>query len=137
MRLFGLDEFKNALKILQKFDIEDRLLHAAELMQYRARDLVPVEAGRLRDSIKLDKVDELKMIVSADAPYSGFVEFGTRPHVIRPKVRRALRFEVDGKVVFATRVYHPGTSPHPFFEPAFDYVVERLPKIFNLFEVIK
>jgi len=137
MRLFVLDEFKNALKILQKFDIEDRLLHAAELMQYRARGLVPVEAGRLRDSIKLDKVDELKMMVSADAPYSGFVEFGTRPHVIRPKVRRALRFEVDGKVVFATRVYHPGTSPHPFFEPAFDYVVERLPKIFNLFEVIK
>ena len=92
MRLFGLDEFKNALKILQKFDIESRLLHAAELMQYRARDLVPVEAGRLRDSIKLDKVDELKMIVSADAPYSGFVEFGTRPHVIRPRIRRALRF---------------------------------------------
>lgn len=43
-----------------------------------------------------------------------FLEFGTKPHVIEPNVREALRFEVDGEVVFAKKVFHPGTKPLGF-----------------------
>jgi hypothetical protein len=43
-----------------------------------------------------------------------FLEFGTRPHVIEPKDKEALRFEVDGETIFATRVFHPGTKPLGF-----------------------
>ncbi len=41
---------------------------------------------------------------------------GTRPHVIRPRNARALRFTVGGRTVFARSVNHPGTRPHPYVE---------------------
>ena len=35
------------------------------------------------------------------APYALFVERGTRPHLIIPRVRRALRFPIGGGFVFS------------------------------------
>ena len=37
------------------------------------------------------------------------LETGTSPHIIRPVNASALRFEVNGKEVFAKEVNHPGT----------------------------
>jgi hypothetical protein len=45
--------------------------------------------------------------------YLGYVLAGTAPHLILPH-GRALRFMVGGAVVFATAVFHPGTSPNNF-----------------------
>ena len=42
-----------------------------------------------------------------------YLEFGTRPHVIEVK-EGALKFEVGGETVYATRVFHPGTKPLGF-----------------------
>jgi hypothetical protein len=39
-----------------------------------------------------------------------FLELGTKPHVIEPR-GEALRFEIGSEVVYAKRVYHPGTKP--------------------------
>lgn len=39
-----------------------------------------------------------------------FVEWDTRPHVIRPKTARSLRWYEDGVPVFAAEVHHPGTQ---------------------------
>jgi len=39
-----------------------------------------------------------------------FIEFGTGVHIVEPVTRKALRFEKDGKIVFARRVLHPGTQ---------------------------
>jgi len=39
-----------------------------------------------------------------------FIEYGTGVHVIEPRERKALRFDVDGTTVFAKRVLHPGTE---------------------------
>lgn len=60
-----------------------------------------------------------------------FLEMGTRPHVIRPKKGKFLRFAAKGsgvrlsgaprtgsKVVFAREVNHPGTKAYPFMRPA-------------------
>lgn len=44
------------------------------------------------------------------AEHSSFPDTGTRPHVIRPRRKKVLRFVVDGRVVFARRVNHPGTT---------------------------
>jgi hypothetical protein len=56
-------------------------------------------------------------------PYAGFVEFGTKPHEIRPKSAKVLRFSVGGKTVYTKRVRHPGTKAQPFMKPAVDRVV--------------
>lgn len=47
-------------------------------------------------------------------PYGVFVRDGTRAHEILPRLKRVLRFEIDGSVVFAARVKHPGTKPNPY-----------------------
>jgi hypothetical protein len=40
-----------------------------------------------------------------------YLEFGTKPHVILPKEKGALKFDVGGETVFAKEVFHPGTKP--------------------------
>jgi hypothetical protein len=42
-----------------------------------------------------------------------WLEFGTKPHVIEAH-GKVLRFEIGGDVVFASKVYHPGTKPLGF-----------------------
>lgn len=50
--------------------------------------------------------------------YHGFHLRGTPPHTIRPRRRKALRFLAGGRVVFATRVHHPGTPGNPYLQRA-------------------
>lgn len=53
------------------------------------------------------------------APQAWFLEYGTRPHKIRPKRAKALRFiGRSGQPVFAKEVNHPGTKADPFMGPA-------------------
>jgi hypothetical protein len=42
------------------------------------------------------------------APHAVFVLFGTRPHEIRPKGKKALRWPGGGGFIFAKWVKHPG-----------------------------
>jgi HK97 gp10 family phage protein len=57
--------------------------------------------------------------MTAKAPYASYVEGGTEPHVILPKNGQFLKFTIGGRTVFARKVNHPGTKPHPFMGPAF------------------
>ena len=41
--------------------------------------------------------------------YAYFHHEGTMPHEIHPRFKRALKFTMGGFIVFARRVYHPGT----------------------------
>lgn len=86
---------------------------------------VPVDTGLLRNSIAYRKIKNGVEIYMAE--YGKYVEFGTPPHIIRPKNAKALRWEVQtlgprgGKnknEVFAKQVNHPGTRPQPFIRPA-------------------
>lgn len=97
-------------------------------------DLVAVEAkqnhaytdrtGELTNSIVRDEVQgsfdgqDLRCTVSAGAPHATFVELGTKPHKIRPKYRKALRWPVEGGFAFARSVDHPGTQPTFFLRRA-------------------
>lgn len=55
-----------------------------------------------------------------------YMEKGTAPHVIRPKNKKALRFTVGGKTIFAKHVNHPGIAARPVVEPT---VQSNLPSI--------
>jgi len=67
----------------------EALRKAGERAYSVSRARVPVRTGRLRASIGLTKAGELKYRVRASAPYSRFVEFGTRRMKARPYMRPA------------------------------------------------
>lgn len=52
------------------------------------------------------------------AAYASFIDSGTAPHVIAARNAQALRFTMNGQVMFRRSVQHPGTSPRPFIEAA-------------------
>lgn len=69
----------------------------------------PVDTGRLRSSVShAVDTDAMGVRIGSNVKYAPFVIGDTPPFIIRPKVAKALRFEVDGQVVFAKRVKHPG-----------------------------
>jgi Bacteriophage HK97-gp10, putative tail-component len=88
----------------------------------RAKVLAPVDTGRLRASIRgeLQGFFTLrpKFVIGTNVDYAEMVHDGTRPHIIRPRRARALRFVVNGRVVYAKVVHHPGTRPRPFLDRA-------------------
>lgn len=101
---------------------------------YVAKALAPVKTGRLRNAIKPaplrfigpSKVEGGIEIDKNDVPYAGYVRWGTRPHLIRARRAKALRFEIQGKEIFAKQVHHPGTKPNYFMERAVDRVARSI-----------
>lgn len=99
--------------------------------------LVPRKTANLARSIHLERTTPREAITVASASYARAVEFGTRPHDIRPRKARALRFPGSGTsttlagrvrtgsaralgnaaFVFAKAVRHPGTKAQPFMLP--------------------
>ena len=73
--------------------------------------------GQLQQSINWEPNGNGSATVYAQADYAGFVEEGTKAHVIRPKNRKALRFPVGGGAGFgfAKVINHPGSKPYPYF----------------------
>lgn len=100
----------------------------------RAKILCPVDTSRLRASIKgrANRTWTLRpqFTVSTNVGYAEMVQNGTRPHIIKPKrahtlrrsnrgvVKPALRFEINGRIVYARVVHHPGTRARPFLDRA-------------------
>jgi hypothetical protein len=85
----------------------------------------------LRRSIGVKSINWRNFKVYSNAKYAPYLEFGTRPHIINPVRRKALRFLYKGKIVFAKKVHHLGTKPSPFFFPEnFPTRVERTKRIF-------
>lgn len=72
----------------------------------------PVDTGRLRNSIKVISTEDGLLISMVD--YGKYVEFGTPPHIITPKEKKALKFKIGTNEIFAKKVKHPGTRPNPF-----------------------
>ena len=78
------------------------------------------KTGALVRSIRMQKQGEGYRI-QADptvAPHALFVHWGTRPHEIKPRRKRALRWPSGNRFVFAQRVNHPGYAGDPFLETA-------------------
>jgi len=66
----------------------------AAMVEIRAKDIVPVDTGNLKNSIQTTMENDLLAIVSTgtteeDAPYAIYVEYGTRRMAARPYMRPA------------------------------------------------
>lgn len=77
------------------------------------------ETGRLATTIRVHREGPFSRRIHAHAPYAAYVELRTRPHTIRRRRAKALRWvEPSGRVRFAWKVRHPGTDAQPFLRPA-------------------
>lgn len=107
----------------------DVLVRSADFIRTEMEAVVPVRTGNLRRSIQV-RVETDRVTIGPNqrqAPYAGYVEFGTRAHTIKPrKPGGVLVFTVGGKKVYARQVNHPGTKPHPYVMPAFQAWVDSL-----------
>jgi HK97 gp10 family phage protein len=92
MKVHGLD------KVLRNVDKADEAIKksAAETVEKAALEieaeavfLVPVDTGRLKDSIQEEKITDLSRRVGTDVEYAGFVEFGTKHQAAQPYLRPA------------------------------------------------
>jgi len=97
--------------------VERDIQRRTERVATEARRLAP---GSIADNISASigrQRGEISGSVTARHPAIGYVVNGTAPHQIQPRQNRPnarLRFVVDGRVVYATLVNHPGSRPNDF-----------------------
>lgn len=95
---------------------------------HEAQALVPRKTGHLQRSIVPGQLTTSSAVVEARTPYAGYVEHGTRAHIIKPKNAKALAWggerRLTGKLKsgsspthFAKVVHHPGTKAEPYLVP--------------------
>lgn len=88
------------------------LAHAKATQSFHDR------TGELRRSITRGQKSTWIHFLKASAPHAAYVEYGTKPHRIEAKNRRALRFVQHGEIRFRRGVNHPGTKPRHFMDDA-------------------
>ena len=100
------------------------------------------QTGALARSLRLRSDGEGGWIIGHDqqhAPYAPFVHFGTRPHIIRPREKKSLRWPsgAGGKTgfVFAKWVRHPGYAGDAWLVQAADEAVRQFDAIVRRVEV--
>lgn len=134
IQIKGLKELHRRLDALD--DLGPLMRDIALSAVAEEKRLSPVKTGNLRRSINVGRVTDRSAEVIARAEYAAYVEFGTKPHEIRPRNRRALSWKGrGGKAVFAKYVRHPGTRAQPFMIPGAQKALEGTnlrERIYNL-----
>lgn len=134
---------------------------ACEAIEAEAKRLCPVDKGNLYKSFSHDvriEGNEIIGTVKNSAEYAAAVEFGTKPHEIRPRDKKALAFQspggfnnATGKALYLNRksgrlqksktkntaiitkvVHHPGTQGIPFLRGAMISMKRRVLEILSL-----
>lgn len=136
---------KLSFEIKQELVPKEEMLDKLRMVLYRsmikmqeiAMRKVPVDTGRLKNSIHLDPIvpghDEY--ILSDGVEYGIHIEYGTSPHwvPISPLTGWSRRVLGDEKAAYSIRaaIARRGTPAQPFFRPALQEVKSiHLPKIF-------
>lgn len=113
---------RRAILLAARREARENLRTGLRRAQSRAKILAPVDTGRLRASIQYEIRNRALGVTGrlfSNVSYADMVHDGTRPHIIRPRrPGGVLRFTVDGQVVYARFVRHPGTRGRPFLADA-------------------
>lgn len=105
----------------QSDEVRQALIRTGIDVENRAKQLCPVDTGRLRSSIvhRIDGAGRVSGItVGTNVSYAADVEYGTAPHVIAPRNKKALFW--PGAAHPVAKVNHPGTKAKPFMRPALE-----------------
>ena len=117
------DEIKN--------DVRKVVKNSAFNIERNAKSSASVKTGHLRRSISTKMGDMEATIHTSNLKYAPMVEFGTRPHIIRAKNKKALYWK--GATHPVKKVNHPGSKAKPYLIPAFekekDQFLEKLKEV--------
>lgn len=125
-------------RIVEKLDrlpqiVGNALWLEAELIMTDAKKRTPVRTGTLRASgfVERPKITGKRIRVEMGfggpaAKYARYVHDGTRPHIIRPRTKKALYWEGAPHPVRFVR--HPGTKANPWFRNTMDEHWPYLPR---------
>jgi len=140
---FGFDK---AVKHAENFTknmpngIETGLDAAAQVYIDAVQYFAPFKTGQYRNSIKVLAAEKMSRVVGSDAfvtslstgttwNLGSLLEFGTGSHVIEGNPLAWSGGKFGPGMHFAMRVNHPGTDPHPHFEPAIPELLLKFPNI--------
>ncbi|WP_407454400.1 hypothetical protein [Methanobrevibacter sp.] len=113
------DSYYKKLGLDKKAGYEDALDVAVDHAIHDAENIcrreAPINTGNLRRSIHRNRPGKCQRELRArGAPYWVYVQYGSAPHIIRPKHAKLLAWkDKDGKH-FAKEVHHPGNAANPF-----------------------
>ena len=114
-----------------KDDIRKVVKNSAFNIERNAKSSASVKTGHLRRSISTKMGDMEATIHTSNLKYAPMVEFGTRPHIIRAKNKKALYWK--GAKHPVKKVNHPGSKAKPYLIPAFekekDQFLEKLKEV--------
>ena len=114
-----------------KDDIRKVVKNSAFNIERNAKSSASVKTGHLRRSISTKIGDMEATIHTSNLKYAPMVEFGTRPHIIRAKNKKALYWK--GATHPVKQVNHPGSKAKPYLIPAFekekDQFLEKLKEV--------
>ena len=108
-------------------DVTRDLWRRMTRVKFESRKLVRVRTGRLLSTIDVKLQPRARYLWVAvvaggkGITYAGYEHDGTAPHEIRARRKKALRFVLNGQVVFRRRVWHPGTTGTLFLTMALPY----------------
>ena len=125
-KIEGLDKLRSALKkapVETLNEIGVAVNKSAVIITSQAIKEAPVNkqsgGGNLRQNIKPAFLSKTRAEVISHAPYSGYVEGGTRPHTIEyTKEGRGGLYNKRTGQGFGRKVNHPGTRANPFMQSA-------------------
>jgi len=130
-----LDNINRTFERLDDLARRGAIKHFSDGVHERAIDYADVhtKTGAMFRSIYKKPIDG-GYEIGADnkiAPYAIFVHWGTRPHVIEPNKKKALRWASGGMFSFAKKVNHHGYKGDPFLTNA---LKDELPNFNNWME---
>ena len=113
--------------------VEDNTKQRAEDAKKIMKDVINQKTGALRDSVEVEKIGNASYLVGINenklvndernagkVNYVKYYYYGSRPHTIRAKNGKALKWTINGKTYFAKSVKHPGNKPHNFIQDTLD-----------------
>ena len=118
--------------------IDEGARQTAKVALGRARDYAPKRTGRLAKSLYVGKEGPMRYYVTSRLKYYPYVILGTRPHIIRPRHKKALYW--PGARHPVAIVHHPGTKPNDFMDKAlrgsyldmvFKRIIEQLQRLWD------
>jgi hypothetical protein len=128
----GLDQLVAKLKEAPSIaaPILQRALSASQavLAKHTVKGIVPWRTGFLAQTFQAQLTTGMLRWFPT-ASYAPFVEFGTAPHVILPKDKKALYW--PGAEHPVARVNHPGTQPNDFMGRIVDASQEEIDATFG------